>query len=250
MLTHEERFQLAKDLCARLVAAYPEQILLGGVYGSTARGTDTPWSDLEMLFVVTDDCPALSQNVIYQTMALGYVVFRESELKRQLTTPSRGWPLLMGILDSLVVLHGDPGQIQTWLAMGQGVPLEEFHRVLEELLPGLVVESYGRILSCQYRAIHYDVGLAIAEMLFEMRDALCLLNKAWVKHDYYRGLVDSFEFPKVPDKYPYLVPALYVVRRFDEIVPLASRLIVNFWKLMETENIQFEHYVAVDEIPL
>jgi len=46
--------QLAQDLCARMVATHPGDVTLGGVYGSTARGTDTRWSDLEMLFVVHD----------------------------------------------------------------------------------------------------------------------------------------------------------------------------------------------------
>jgi hypothetical protein len=84
-------------------------------------------------------------------------------------------------------------------------------------------------------------------MLFEMRDALCLLNKRWVTYDYYQGLVQTYEFPKIPDKYQYLVPALYVVRDFDEIVPLAARLMLAFWHLMEKEGIVFVNMLSVDE---
>jgi kanamycin nucleotidyltransferase len=250
MLTHEERLQLANELCARFAARYSDQLLLGGIYGSTARNSDTPWSDLEMLFVVADDCPAQSSHFIFQMTAVEYQVYRKSQLETTLRTPSRQWPFHMSMLDTLEVLHGDPTQTRTWLEMGLSLPLEQFHRTLEDLLPGLMVEAFGRIHTFHERGNQYDVHLVIAEMLYEMRDALCLLNKRWVTHDYYRGLVETFTFPKIPENYQYLVPALYVVRRFDEIVPLANRLMANFWRLMEREGIKVRHYVSFDEIEL
>lgn len=250
MLTHSERFQLAHDLCERMEQRYPGQVIIGGVYGSTARGIDTPWSDLEMWFVVEDTCEAQGQHLIFRDIAVGYRVYRRSELEAILSTASLKWPFHVGVLDALKVLHGDPSQIQIWIEMGESIPDKDFHRLLEEELPGLMVESYGRVLSCNARGNHHDVHLAIAEMLFEMRTALCLLNKRWVTHDYYQGLTETFEFPKIPASYKHLVSNLYVLRKFEEIIPLAERLMENFWELMDREDIKFKNYQTVDEIPI
>ncbi len=249
-MTHEERWQLAQAVCTRMTQMYPGDVIIGGVYGSTARGTDTGWSDLEMLFVVRDSSPAKGQHFIYRGTAVGYLVIEEVALMETLTTPMLKWPFYMGVLSVLHVLYGDPGRIEVWLRLGQAVPPEKFKAALEAALPGLVVESYGRILSCRQRGNVLDIWPAVLEVLDEGKQALCLLNRRWVTHDYYQGLLDTFDFPKLPEGYRELVPALWTARTMEEIVPLATRLIGNFWRLLADEGIRIPDYQSVEEIPV
>ena len=249
-MEHEERIQLARDLCARIVARHPGAILLGGVYGSTAQGTDTQWSDLEMLFVVGDGSKVQGKHFIYRDIAVGYQVIEQGNLERLLTNPSLKWPFWMGVLSVLKVLHGDPERVRAWMQLGQSVPAERFRQALEASLPGLVVESYGRILSCRERGNTQDIGCAVIEVLFEMNQALCLLNQRWVTHDYYQGLLDTFSFPKLPKGYQELVPVLWSAREVEEIVPLAETLVRSFWQLLADEGIEVKNYQAVEDMPL
>ncbi len=252
-MTPEERKQLARDLCARMVARYPDDIILGGLYGSTARGTDTPWSDLEMLFIARDGSKIEGRHFIYRSTAAGYDVIEQQKLEELLTNPSLEggrWPFWMGVLSVLKVLYGDPNRVEAWLQLGQSTPAEKFREALAAGLPGLVVESYGRILSCRQRGNRQDVKCAVIEVLFEMNLALCLLNRRWVRHDYYQGFVDAFSFPKLPAGYSNLVPALWSADDIDEIVPLAETLVDNFWQLLAAEDIQVLDYHRVDDLPL
>jgi len=242
--------QLAQDLCARMVARHPSDIILGGVYGSTAQGTDTRWSDLEMLFVVRDGSKVEGKEFLYRSTAIGYQVIEQRKLEELLTNPSLKWPFWMGLLSVLKVLHGDPEQVRAWMQLGQSVPAERFRQALEANLPGLVLESYGRILSCRERGNTHDIGCAVIEVLFEMNQALCLLNQRWVTHDYYQGLVDAFSFSKLPEGYQDLVPALWSAHDVDEIVPLAETLVHNFWQLLADEGVAARNYQAVDDLPL
>jgi hypothetical protein len=242
--------QLAQGLCARMVARHSDAILLGGVYGSTARGTDTRWSDLEMLFVVRDGSKAEGEEFLYRGTAIGYQVIEQGKLEELLTNPSLKWPFWMGVLSVLKVLHGDPEQVRAWMQLGQSVPAERFRQALEASLPGLVVESYGRILSCQERANTHDIGCAVIEILFEMNQALCLLNQRWVTHDYYQGLADAFSFSKLPKGYPELIPILWSAHDIEEIVPLAETLVHNFWQLLADEGIEVKNYHSVEDMPL
>jgi len=249
-MKHEERMQLAHDLCDRMVFRHPGHVVISGVYGSTAKGTDTPWSDLELLFVVRDGSKIKEKHFIYRGIAVGYSVFERRKLENLLANPSPDWPFLMGVLSVLKVLYGDLEQVQAWLRSGQSVPAEKFRKALESYLPEFVVESYGRIFSCRERGNTEDVGCAVIEVLLEMNKALCLLNRRWVTHDYYQGFVDAFSFPKLPEGYRDLVPALWNARDMDEIVPLARTLVNNFWQLLADEGIRVPDYQNVNDLPL
>ncbi len=143
--------QLARDLCTRLAATYRDGIVVGGVYGSTARGTDTAWSDLELVIVVRDGSPVEGKRFIYRGISVHYRAIEQRKLEELLGNPSLEWPFWMGILSVLTVLYGRPEDVQSWLQLGQAVPAERFRRALEHALPGLVTESLGRILSCRER---------------------------------------------------------------------------------------------------
>ena len=249
-MKHEERMQLARDLCARMVASHTDDIILGGIYGSTARGTDTDWSDLELLFIVRDGSKIVEKHFIYRDIAVGYQVIEQQKLEELLANPSLNWPFWMGVLSVLKVLHGNPEQIKAWLQLGQSISAERFRKTLEASLPELIIESYGRILSCRERRNTQDFGCAVIEVLFEMNQALCLLNQRWVTHDYYQGFVDAFSFPKLPEGYQNLVPALWSAKDIDDIVPLSKTLVRNFWQLLTDEGVKVVNYQSVDDLPL
>lgn len=247
-MNHTERYQLALDLCTRMASEYP--VIIGGVYGSTARGDDTPFSDLEMWFVVEDGCPAQSQDLLVQGIAVGVQVFREGELIELLTHPDERWPFHAGVLDQLKVLHGNPARVRDWLRLAAATPLERFHAYLAAHLPGLVIESYGRIQSCALRSDWATARYSVTEVLFEMQTALCLLNKRWVTRDYDEGLRQVAMFPKVPAEYREIFPALLVAREFGEMISLADRLVDGFWQLIAAEGIVVRNFQSVEEIPI
>lgn len=87
-MRHEERWRLAEDLCTRMARTYPDDLIIGGVYGSTARGTDTEWSDLELQFVVRTGSRARGRHTTLRGIAVGYRVTEEGALEEILTAPS------------------------------------------------------------------------------------------------------------------------------------------------------------------
>ena len=132
--------------------------------------------------------------------------------------------------------------------MGRAVPEETFRKALEDELPGLIRESYGRIFSCYERDNQDDLYCAVLEVLFEMRDALCLLNRSWVTHDYLQGMVDSFRFQKLPVRYKELVLELWRAQNFEEVIPRARELVENFWQLMKDEGVDVRDHQEINDI--
>lgn len=246
------RMEVAEGLCNLLVGKYGDGIVMGGVYGSVARGIDTDWSDLDMLIVSDDKCGVQGQHLIYRGTAVGYMVIKRGELEDLLANPSLesvcGWPFYMGVLNVIKVLCGDASLVETWLDIGRSVPESKFRESLERHLPELILESYGRIFSSRQRGEEDDWYCAVLEVLFEMRDALCLLNNSWVTNDYAQGMRDTFKFPKLPRRYKEIVPVLWQARDIDEAMPLATELVESFSELLNEEGIEVRDFTDLSDI--
>lgn len=117
-----------------------------------------PWAEVIALVEPEACSSAEGKHFIYRGIAVGYRVIEQRQLEEILTNPSLKWPFHMGVLSVLKVLCGDPEQVQRWLRLGQSVPIEKFRAALEASLPELIVESYGRILSCRERGNTRDSG--------------------------------------------------------------------------------------------
>jgi len=248
MMTREERYRLAQDFCSRMASEYP--LLVGGVYGSTARRQDTPHSDLELWFVVESGCQAGGKHFIFRDTAVGYRVYEEQALIEILTHPDARWPFHMGVLDQLQVLQGDPELPRHWLEAGLSTPRPAFYRHLQQRLPELVVESHGRMHSSQLRGDWPTARYALQEVLFEMLTALCLLNQRWVTRDYDAGLLEAARFEKLPEGYAGIVSDLLLADNFQRALSLADKLVSEFWRLIAAEGIRVPNYQSVEEIPL
>jgi kanamycin nucleotidyltransferase len=240
-LTHEGRIGLAKAIADRAAQQCGERLVLAGLAGSVARCLDTPWSDLDLFFFLRGKGEK-GRHFLLRGVAVGYCVEGVETLEEILTHPQERWPFLMGLLEALQILRGDPAQRERWLEMGRACPPEAFRLALHDLLPNMVMESFGRILSARLRKREEDVNVSGLEVLLEMRTVLCLLNRSWVSHDYIEGIRDFFRFPKLPQDFRRLAPALWVARSTEEAIPLATELVENYWRLLEEEGFSREGY--------
>lgn len=249
-MDHATRIQLARAIAGRLASTYGDRIVVGGVYGSTARGDDAAWSDLDLLFISRGAGGPAARTFLYQGIAVDLKVLDLAALEDILARPDTRWPFWMGVLAVLQPLTGDGAQIGRWLEQGQTPAETTFHAALEAALPGLVVESYGRIRSCAARGNERDAPIAAFEVLHEMQTALCLLNRRWVTRDYYGGLAQTFDFPLLPDGFVELAPRLWAAHELSEIVPAAGALVAAYWRLLAACGLNVPNYQRVDDIPL
>lgn len=249
-MDHAERSKLARALTARLVAEHGDAILLGGVYGSAARGDDTEWSDLDLLYVVRDGAPLRGRTFLFQGAPVVLNVIGRGELEGELRAPGPAWPYWMGVLDAIKPLAGDPALIKGWMALGQSLDDTAFRLAVEPHLPALVLESYGRIRSCAARNNGRDAPYAAIEVLDELQTALCLLNRRWVTRGCFAGLEQTFAFPLRPQGWEQLAPQLWDARELGAIVTLAGTLMGAYWRLLAACGMMVQNYQTVESVPL
>ena len=234
-MTHEERYNLALEISGRLSREMKDNLICFCLYGSTSRGTDTHWSDLEMLMITKEEVPKkafLEGLVLVTTNSI-----TEKRLCGILEEPGVEWPFYAGLLKNLVVLEGDASKPEKYYDLARRVPEEKFRRALKENLSELVFESSGRIFSCIARKRYEDIYCAVIETLLEMKTALCLLNCTHVNHDYFEGLQESFKFRKLPERYPVLATRLWRSRSPFGITKNFGELMRNYLYLLKSEEI-------------
>ena len=234
-MTHEERYNLALEISGRLSREMKDNLICFCLYGSTSRGTDTHWSDLEMLMITKEEVPKkafLEGLVLVTTNSI-----TEKRLCGILEEPGVEWPFYAGLLKNLVVLEGDASKPEKYYDLARRVPEEKFRRALKENLSELVFESSGRIFSCIARKRYEDIYCAVIETLLEMKTALCLLNCTHVNHDYFEGLQESFKFRKLPERYPVLATRLWRSRSPFGITKNSRELMRNYLYLLKSEEI-------------
>lgn len=249
-MDHADRTNLARDLASLMAARHGEAILVGGVYGSAARGDATVFSGLDMLFVVGDGAAIESRSFLFKDIAVGLKVAGEHAIEAELRGPGADWPRWMGLLEELRPLVGDPAHLARWRELGLALDGRTFLTRAARHLPALVFASYGRIRSCAVRGNRRDAMPAAIEMAYELRQALCLLNRHWVTRDDYAGFEQSFAFPRRPAGYETLVPQLLDARELPEIVTLAGQLVGAYWRLLATIDMTVPSYQDVEQLPL
>jgi kanamycin nucleotidyltransferase len=175
--THEERIKRALKIEARLKSHYGDQLVALGIYGSVARGTDGPFSDLEMLCIVQGKSLETSYewcdevegwkaelNVYSPDTFLGYAESLEND-----------WPVTHGALTAVMPLV-DPTHFFWGLqTVVFGHPQEAFDERIRALIVEDIYELAGKIRNAQNSGCFDNLLLYV---VFQARYASCLVGLA------------------------------------------------------------------------
>ncbi|MGC9384881.1 MAG: hypothetical protein ACP5D6_09800 [Kosmotogaceae bacterium] len=234
-MTHEELYKLALEYSEKMAKDLRNKFVCSCLYGSTSRGTDTKWSDLELFVVTKEKIP--SRSFLVEIIPVSIQTITETKLEEKLKNPDKDWPFYAGLMKNLEVLSGDKEAPKRYFEKAMSVPEEKCVESLKNNVSEFVFESCGRIFSCIARKNYDDIFCAVIETLLEMRTALCLLNHSFVNRDYFEGIKETFKFKKIPKNYPVLATKLWQSRYSFEIVRYARELLNNYVNLLKEERI-------------
>ncbi|MFV9505368.1 MAG: nucleotidyltransferase family protein [Oscillochloridaceae bacterium umkhey_bin13] len=244
------RQQLARELAARLRSHYGTDLVLVGLFGSAARGDDTPWSDLDLLVVLRDGAPLPNWAFVLQGVSVEVQAIHEPTLLAELGGAGPAWVRWMGVLAELKPLLGDRALVKRWQAAGLAMDATAFRLAVAPRLPGLVLAPYGRIRSAAVRNQPLEAHLAAVNLLDDLLIALSLLNRRWVTQSGSAGFHQSKAFLLLPDSYVDLVPALYEAHELEMIVSLAGQVMAAYWRLLASNDAIIQNYQRVDQVPM
>lgn len=244
------RQQLAHELARHLMAQHGADLVLVGLFGSAARGDDTPWSDLDVLVVARDAAPLPPPAFVLQGIVVELHPVHEGTLLRSLRGAGPDWPYWMGIVTALKPLAGDPAHVTRWREAGLATDDQRFRLMAALDLPSLVLVPYAQIRSAAARQHTHDAHVAALRLVDDLVIALCLLNRRWLTRGGSAGLRESMGFEVQPDGYAELAPALCDAHELSSIVNLAGQLMAAYWRLLAVNDAILQNYQRIEQIPL
>ncbi|MGD8506658.1 MAG: hypothetical protein PVF15_08355 [Candidatus Bathyarchaeota archaeon] len=250
-MNHEERVDLANKLTERLLEKYGNDVLLGGFYGSTAEGTDTEYSDLEMFFIVSDECKAKSFSFAYERMPVNVCVRKLAAVEKDINEIEIDWPLKMGRLFNIEITSGDATILEKLGRLLEEIPEGKFEKFISKETP-ICYEGLGRLRAVKIRGNNHELCLFVAEILMEFMLLTAIYNRKFINHDYFGGLAESFEFEHLPRDYERIATKLmnWKTLTIDETIRLANEFVSNFIGFMSKKGIEMKEHTSLDRIDM
>ncbi|WP_028546474.1 ANT(4')-I family aminoglycoside nucleotidyltransferase [Paenibacillus taiwanensis] len=150
-ISRSERLLTCQAIETRLHEAYQEQICAIGIYGSVSRGTDGPFSDVEMFCVLA----ASSEDVQFShewsagPWKAEVNVISSNVLLEAASTVEGDWPLTHGCYFAPLSLY-DPNDFFPLLKEAAQSPTkEDFTKAINEVLVGEMYEFIGKLRNAQ-----------------------------------------------------------------------------------------------------
>ncbi|MEO3947742.1 ANT(4')-I family aminoglycoside nucleotidyltransferase [Gorillibacterium sp. CAU 1737] len=145
--TPEERRQTCTVLAQRLQNRFGDRLVAIGVYGSIARGTDGPYSDIEMMAVVHE---LSSTDVSCYEWSSGpwkaeVDICEANELLQEAATVEGRWPLTHGSMHVVWPLYDPSGYFARLKEAVESPSDEAFHGAINEVLVGEMYEFIGKL---------------------------------------------------------------------------------------------------------
>ncbi len=237
---HEDRLDIGQQISKRVLDKYGDAVLAVFICGSTAKGLDRPYSDLEMIAVVHDGMNIPEKYYVYRGLVIGIDYPQESNFLKAACRLTKNWPLEADQYRSRIILFERGGwmeKLNQAVADNEKADASDALRVAaveltEDLCVLLNARLTGDIVGMRSRG--RSVAGDAAGLVF-------LLNRRYVKTTswYWK---QAFECPWKPKDFEMLVQisAGFAPASPEEIATAAVQLYAETMEMVRSRGISIE----------
>jgi kanamycin nucleotidyltransferase len=202
--TREEKLEIVNIIKNRLLNRFNDSILAIGVYGSLGKGTDGPYSDIEM-HVITDNHTQLEgYEFIYDKFKIEISIRTKDDIYHKAKKIDDMWPIKAGSYIHISPVY-DPFHIFKDL---KSLPLEitanDIKRVMREFMIWEPYETMGKIRNNWERKNLEYLSVGAKDLTWQTAKLIGLANKKYysTRANTYK---ESLTMELKPDGYEELV---------------------------------------------
>lgn len=247
-MEHGDRIKVVRGIHIRTQNKYKNQILFGGVYGSTALGRDTEFSDIEMMYVMKGDQPSETKTFLYRGLPIEINLISLEEVNQQIETLTILTPVHTGNLRNLQLLIGELKDRELILEKYENLPQAKIEQFFAEHGSEIAFESLNKLRSLTRRAGKAGRELYIFEVVQEIALSLALVNRETVTRGYYPGIKESYTYQKVPDHYKDLMESFMKAEELALAVETGQQLLASYQHFLASQGILIPDFKTLDEV--
>lgn len=247
-ISRTERLQTCHEIASRLHELYGEKILAIGVYGSVSRGTDGPFSDIEMFCVLRESSETVDFS--YEWSAGPWKaevnVCSADILLETAATVEGDWPLTHGPFFSQLSLYDPKGFFLKLREAAESPTKEDFRRAIHEVLVGEMYEFIGKLRNVSLVGPHtYLPYLAVefaqyGAMLVGLHNQKLFSTGSMV-------LPEALELPDRPDGFDNVL-RMVMSGELAEPAKIVSAC-ENFWNGLVKWAAEHDYEISTKRIP-
>lgn len=238
--SHDERMRRAEEIAARFSRLFRDRLQASALYGSLARGSDGPFSDIEMMIVIRGS--GIEENYEWSSgpWKAEVNIYSEDKLLAWAAEFDEFWPITHGAIINAVPMQDTISLFPHARAAVMNHSDDEFRKLIGELLVGDLYEDIGKVrngLALQRTEIIAPFTVDAA------RYGACLVG-LHNRRVYISGVTlfsESLELPGRPDGYDALA-RLVMTGELNDAAHVTGAVNA-FWSGVET-------WAAAQHIPL
>ncbi len=220
-MNHEERMKLSEEISKRVVEKYKEKILVAGIFGSTSRNQDTELSDLEMIFITTEDIEDIFFS--YKGMPVLLVFRTKEEALGSIKKMSFMWPMEVSFLLDFLPTYGDKKVINEFKKELSSLKDKDYKKGARNSLIH-AYEYFLKIKSSYEKKDKYTLIDATVWCTYFLNMTIAFINKKYFTRSEPQNLDEIKDFGKIPEQYLELADAIWNFNTMDEIYDNIMRL--------------------------
>ncbi len=241
-MKHLERIELAEHILKKLKKKHGNKILVGAVYGSVAKNTDSEKSDLDILIISKKESKFIEDKFMVKNIPVSYWSKNIDDIENVIKYPSfDDWPWALNTFLNFKTIIGD-NKIQKKLKDHyKKLSLQKCHKAVGNHLP----EIYEWNIKIQKSYSKNDNGNLIFGIWDNMNaivGCIALLNKKYFIGNGYDRFKESFKFKVKPKNYKKLVETAYISKNPKKAYMAYMELFDNFETLVKDKGIKIKIY--------
>lgn len=140
-----ERLTLAHEITGRALTRYGDELIAIGLYGSTARGTDGPYSDLEILGILQPAGEEYTYEWVYGPWKAEVNFLSQNVALAKAAEIDGDWSLTHGAFVHILALHDPHNFFDRLKERVLSHPPERFQQVIRAVITGELYEWIGKL---------------------------------------------------------------------------------------------------------
>jgi len=145
------RLRMVDKIVHDLHATHGDQIIAIGLYGSLAKGTDGPFSDIELFCVLRGNEIDYSHGWVYGVNKAEVNIYSEEVVQGRALRVDERWSLRQGKFMHCRILYGEPAFFANLRQLVLSPPPEAFKAVMREMVVGEFYEWIGKLRNARSR---------------------------------------------------------------------------------------------------
>lgn len=163
-IARTERMALVQEIADKLLAVYQERVHAIGLYGSTARGTDGPFSDIEMFCVLDTSGEDYNYEWTHGPWKAEVDVISADVLLDKAAQVDERWPLTHGCYFYIHALYDLHNFFTNLRHTASSQPQEKFTVAIRGLIVDEIYEAVGKLRNAHYQGNSAYIPVISVEM--------------------------------------------------------------------------------------